>query len=144
LIYLYESNNLIYEKMKKITVVSLLIPVFLVLGLLLVNFRASDQDNSKAVTTIPDEVNKIVTASCTPCHTSEGGVMSKSKLNFTAWTNYSPEKQKEKAAKMYSELNKGAMPPKAARQKRPDLIPTKEQVAIIKKWSESFPADNKK
>lgn len=130
--------------MKKIKVVSLLIPGFLVLGLLLVNFRATGQDNSKAVTTIPDEVNKIVTASCTPCHTSEGGVMSKSKLNFTTWTNYSPEKQKEKAAKMYSELNKGAMPPKTARQKRPDLIPTKEQVEIIKKWSESFPSDNKK
>jgi hypothetical protein len=144
LIYLYESNNLIYEKMKKIKVVSLLIPGFLVLGLLLVNFRATGQDNSKAVNTIPDEVNKIVTASCTPCHTSEGGVMSKSKLNFTTWTNYSPEKQKEKAAKMYSELNKGAMPPKTARQRRPDLIPTKEQVETIKKWSESFPSDNKK
>jgi hypothetical protein len=130
--------------MKKITVVSLLISGFLVLGLLLVNLRATAQDNSKAVTPIPDEVNKIVTASCTPCHTSEGGVMAKSKLNFTVWTNYSPEKQKEKAAKMYSELNKGDMPPKAARQKRPDLIPTKEQAEIIKKWSESFPADNKK
>ena len=47
--------------------------------------------------------------------------MSKAKLNFTEWTNYSPEKQKEKAAKMYSELNKGAMPPKAAREKRPEL-----------------------
>jgi hypothetical protein len=59
------------------------------------------------------------------------------------WTNYSPEKQKERAAKMYAELNKGAMPPKAARAKRPELIPTKEQVETIKKWSESFPAGKK-
>ena len=39
---------------------------------------------------------------------------------------------------MYSELNKGEMPPKKAREKNPDLIPTKEQIEIIKKWSESF------
>ena len=69
--------------------------------------------------------------------------MSKAKLNFTEWTNYSPEKQKEKAAKMFSELNKGAMPPKTAREKRPELIPTKEQVEIIKKWSESFLSESK-
>ena len=65
--------------------------------------------------------------------------MSKSKFNFTEWTKYSPEKQKEKAAKMYSEINKGAMPPKKAREKNPEKIPTKEQAEIIKKWSESFP-----
>ena len=44
---------------------------------------------------------------------------------------------------MFSELNKGAMPPKAARAKRPELIPTKEQVEIIKKWSESFKSESK-
>jgi hypothetical protein len=69
--------------------------------------------------------------------------MSKTKLNFTEWTNYSPEKQKEKAAKIYSEINKGSMPPKMAREKRPETIPTKDQVEIIKKWSESFTADKK-
>lgn len=129
--------------MKKISAVSFLMTGFIVLGLLLVNFRATGQDNTKPVAALPDEVNKIVTASCTPCHTSEGRLMSRSKLNFTLWTNYSPEKQKERAAKMYAELNKGAMPPKAARAKRPELIPTKEQVEIIKKWSESFPSGNK-
>jgi len=92
---------------------------------------------------LPDEVNKIITVSCVPCHTSEGGLMSKSKLNFTEWTKYTPEKQKEKAAKMYSEINKGDMPPKKAREKNPEKIPTKEQAAIIKKWSESFPPDKK-
>jgi hypothetical protein len=66
--------------------------------------------------------------------------MSRTKLNFTEWTNYSPEKQKTKAAKMYEEINKGDMPPKKAREKRPETIPTKDQVEIIKKWSESFPS----
>jgi hypothetical protein len=127
--------------MKKTSVLSFLILGFLVFSFLLMSFPVKAQDTSKASGTLPDEVNKIVTASCTPCHTSQGGLMSKAKLNFTEWTNYPPKKQKEKAAKIYFELNKGAMPPKAAREKRPELIPTNEQLSIIKKWSESFTAD---
>jgi hypothetical protein len=129
--------------MKKTVIALFIVPGFLIFSLSLLSFPANAQEASKALTSLPDSVNKIVIASCTPCHTNEGGLMSKSKLNFTEWTSYSPEKQKEKAAKMYSELNKGAMPPKAAREKSPDLIPTKEQIDIIKKWSESFPSDNK-
>ena len=129
--------------MKKKVIASFLIPALLVFSLFLLSFQASAQDALKSPATLPDEVSKIVTTSCTPCHTSQGGLMSKTKLNLTEWVNYSPEKQKEKSAKMYSELNKGAMPPKGAREKHPELIPTKEQVEVIKKWSESFTADKK-
>jgi uncharacterized membrane protein len=125
--------------MKKINVVPMLFAGFLFTGIFLFNSVASAQDSVKVGTAIPDDVNKIVTASCTPCHTNEGGLMSKAKLNLTEWSKYSPEKQKEKAAKMYSEVSKGAMPPKKAREMKPELIPTKEQTEIIKKWSESFP-----
>ena len=92
---------------------------------------------------IPDSVNVIVTASCIPCHTNEGGLMSKSKLNFSVWSNYSPEKQKEKAAKMYTELDSGKMPPKKAREKNPELIPTPEQIAVIKDGLSLFLPANK-
>ena len=126
--------------MKKITLFSRLFPIFLVFGLLFSNARAAGQEAAKTGQPLPDEVDKIVTASCKSCHSSDGKLMAKAKLNFSEWANYSPEKQKEKAAKMYSELLKGAMPPKAAREKRPDLIPNKDQIEIIKKWSESFPA----
>jgi uncharacterized membrane protein len=129
--------------MKKSVVLSFLFPCFISLGLFLINNSAVAQGAVKASVTLPDSVNKIITSSCTPCHTSQGGIMSKTKLNFTEWTNYSPEKQKEKAAKIYSEINKGSMPPKMAREKRPETIPTKDQVEIIKKWSESFTADKK-
>jgi hypothetical protein len=108
--------------------------------LIFVNFSAKAQDNAKLVASFPDNVNKILSTSCTPCHTDKGGTMSKSKLNFSAWEKYSPEKQKEKVKKMFAELDKGKMPPKAARQKRPDLIPTSEQVEVIKKWSETYSA----
>jgi mono/diheme cytochrome c family protein len=129
--------------MKKISLSALLLPITLVFGLLLSPQMVSGQENAKPLSTLPDSVNQILTVSCVPCHTSQGGLMSKAKLNLTDWANYSPEKQKEKAAKMFSELNKGAMPPKMAREKRPETIPTKEQIEIIKKWSESFPADKK-
>ena len=128
--------------MKKTAFTSLLIPGILVLGLFLLTSPVRGQEAGKTAQSLPDSVNKIVTFSCVPCHTSQGGLMSKAKLNFTEWDNYSPEKQKEKSAKMYSELNKGAMPPKAAREKRPEIIPTKEQIEIIKNWSESFPSEN--
>jgi hypothetical protein len=78
-----------------------------------------------------------------PCHSSSGGLMSRTKLNFTEWTQYSAEKQKARAEKMYSELKKGAMPPKSAREANPDIIPDKDQIDIIKKWSESFKTDEK-
>lgn len=129
--------------MKKTSLVPELIAGFSFVGIFLFNTVASAQDSAKTGTAIPEDVNKIVTASCTPCHTSNGGLMSRAKLNLTEWTNYSPEKQKEKAAKMYSEVNKGAMPPKMAREKKPELIPTKEQTEIIKKWSVSFPTVTK-
>jgi mono/diheme cytochrome c family protein len=128
--------------MKKTAFTSFLIPGILVLGLFLLTSPVRGQEAEKTAQSLPDSINKIVTFSCVPCHTSQGGLMSKAKLNFTEWTNYSPDKQKEKSAKMYSELNKGAMPPKSAREKRPEIIPTKEQIEIIKNWSESFPSDS--
>lgn len=129
--------------MKRSKTAAILISGTLVLGLLCFNITARGQETSKNASTIPDDVSKIVMVSCVPCHTSQGGLMSKSKLNLTEWDKYSPEKQKEKAAKMYSEVNKGAMPPKKARELKPELIPTKEQLEVIKKWSESFPVDKK-
>jgi hypothetical protein len=99
---------------------------------------ASGQETSKASPSLPEDVNKIVSFSCMPCHTSTGGFMSRSKLNFTEWTQYSASKQKEKAEQIYSELKKDKMPPKSARETKPEIIPTKDQIEIIKKWVESF------
>jgi hypothetical protein len=96
------------------------------------------QDTSKTSVPLPDNINKIVSASCMPCHSSKGGTLSKSKLNFTEWSGYSAEEQKTKAEKMYKELKKKEMPPKEAREEHPEIIPTKEQIKIIKTWAGSF------
>jgi len=129
--------------MKKITTTFLSFLLFSVSGLFVANFLLIGQEKELVFPGLPDNINKIVSVSCVPCHTSKGGLMSRSKLNFTEWTQYSPEKQKAKAEKMYSFLNKGDMPPKSARKDHPENIPTKYQIDAIKTWSESFKTDIK-
>ena len=116
----------------------------LIVGLFFIfNMKAMAQDQLSVVPGLPGDVNKIVITSCVSCHSDQGKSMAKAKLNFSVWANYSPEKQKKIAKKMYSEIDKGKMPPKTARAMHPKLIPTKEQAEIIRKWSESL-ADVKK
>jgi hypothetical protein len=124
--------------MKKAIYSSLSLLLLIFSGLFCQDFVVIGQDVSKDSPALPEEINKIVTASCMPCHSSTGGMLSKGKLNFTEWTTYSAETQKKKAEKVYSELKKGAMPPKSARETRPEIVPTKDQIDIIKKWSDSF------
>jgi hypothetical protein len=129
--------------MKRFNLLALLVPVTIGACVILINQKVASQDLPKSGSPLPEDVNKILTFSCTPCHSKDGGLMSRAKLNLSEWTNYSGDKQKEKAAKIFSEVSKGAMPPKAARQKRPEIIPTVEQVAVLKKWSESFTGEVK-
>ncbi len=124
--------------MKKTAAASFSGVLALLSGLFLSNFSVSGQESSVKSPALPDNVNKIVTASCMPCHTSKGDLFPRLRLNFTKWTQYSPSKQKGKAEDMYDVLNKGIMPPKSVREIRPDIIPTKDQIDIIKKWAESL------
>ena len=110
----------------------------IVAGLLFLCFSVSGQDPATVSPALSDSINTIATLSCMPCHSNAGGFFSKPKLNFEVWTQYSPEKQKELAGKVYSEINKGDMPPKASREKNPEKIPSVEQIGTIKRWSESF------
>jgi hypothetical protein len=112
--------------------------LFPVLVFLILSNTAIGQETSKMSAPLPDNINKIVSGSCMPCHSASGGTMSKSKLNFSEWTSYSAEKQQKKAEQMYKELNKNKMPPKSARENNPGIIPTKEQIDIIKSWADSF------
>jgi Haem-binding domain len=129
--------------MKKSTISSLSVLLFLVFGMFLLNYSVTAQETSNVSPALPYNINKIITASCMPCHTSTGGLISRSKLNFTKWTEYSATKQKERAEKMYSELKKDAMPPKSARETRPEIIPTREQIDTIKKWADSLQTNSK-
>ena len=130
--------------MKKAVRSILSVQLFFVIGLFLWNLPATGQETSKVSPALPDNISKIVSVSCVPCHTSTGGSMSRGALNLTDWDKYTPTKQKGKAEKMYSMVNKGAMPPKSARESRPGIVPTKEQKDAIKNWADSLPSGDKK
>jgi len=112
--------------------------LFLIVIFLMAAKTVYGQETPKDAPTLPGNISKIVSASCMPCHSSGGGLLSRLKLNFSEWTAYSPDKQKKKARKIYKEMKKDTMPPKDAREDNPDIIPTKEQIEIIKNWADSF------
>ncbi len=112
--------------------------VFAATGIFFPLTYASAQNAAGVSPALPDSISKIVTRSCMPCHSDDGGMMPRSKLNFSSWTGYSKDKQSEKAHAMYRELSEGKMPPKKFRETRPELIPDANQVDIIKKWSEAL------
>ena len=129
--------------MKKMPVFHFAVPLMIALGLFGMGLPLSGQDTLNVSPSLPENINQIITRSCMPCHSNDGGLMSRTKLNFSEWTSYSSDKQAEKAKKMYSELSENKMPPKKARESKPELIPTSDQVDMIKKWSESFAVPEK-
>jgi uncharacterized membrane protein len=116
---------------------------FLVCIFLVFSLAASSQEKQEASSPLPDNINKIVSVSCMPCHSSTGGTLSKAKLNFTEWTSYSEDKQKKKAEQMYKQVKKNAMPPKSAREANPGIIPTSDQLDMIKAWVDSLENESK-
>jgi hypothetical protein len=99
---------------------------------------ASGQSGKKLAAPVPDDVSKIVMNSCMPCHGSNGGVMAKTKLDFSKWTEYTANTAAEKAGKICTLITEEKMPPKKARESKPEIVPTKEQVDLICKWAETL------
>lgn len=89
---------------------------------------------------IPENVNNVFENSCYGCHSEGENKLALSKLNFSEWNDYSSKKQVQKADKIYEEVSEGKMPPKKARKKHPELIPTKEQIDLILNWSKNLNA----
>lgn len=109
-----------------------------IIGLLASLRITSGQTGQKQTSPIPENINKIFQTSCFGCHGSNGRILPMTKLNFSKWAEYGAEKEAEIASKICSTLNEGSMPPKSTRKSTPELIPTKEQAALICKWVESL------
>jgi hypothetical protein len=124
--------------MKKLQVLSGSFLFLMILFFLITTQEVAGQQSGKSSTAIPEEINKIFVHSCTPCHTSKGGAMSKSMVNFDEWSKLSPEKQGTKAEKINKAVNSGFMPKKSAVEKKPDIALTKEQKETIRKWADSL------
>jgi len=93
---------------------------------------------------IPEKLSAVFQNSCKPCHWQGGKFKSTFHVNFSKWDNYSPGKQAEKAKKICTVLSNDDMPPASARKVRPEIVPTKDQVDAICKWSETLAAETEK
>jgi len=98
----------------------------------------SGQNLKEQSSPIPESINKIFQTSCFTCHGSNGKMLPMAKLNFSKWIEYGAVKEAEQASKICSVLTEGLMPPKSVRKSNPELIPTKDQIALICKWAESL------
>jgi mono/diheme cytochrome c family protein len=111
----------------------------MVIIIMLANVQiTSGQIVKEQTSPIPENINKIFQASCISCHGSNGKMLPMMKLNFSKWAEYGAAKEAEKASSICSVLTEELMPPKSIRKSNPELIPTKEQIALICKWAESL------
>ena len=124
--------------MKKIIRFNGLLWQMVIIALLASIQITSGQTGQKQTSPIPENINKIFQTSCYGCHGSNGRILPMTKLNFSKWAEYGAEKEAELASKICSALNDGSMPPKSTRKSKPELIPTKEETALICKWAESL------
>lgn len=131
-------NELIQEIMKKLKVLSGAFTAVLILFFLMASLEVAGQQTAKPSPAMPDDLNKIFTHSCTPCHTTKGPKMAQFMVNFDDWTKNTPEKQASKAEKIYSMVKSGKMPKKSEVEKRPDIVLTEAQIGLIKQWAESL------
>lgn len=122
--------------MRKIFVLTSFLIILNLTGLGSTN--GQDKDNPVSVT-MPADIYKIISNSCTDCHAKGGKKSAMSHVNFSEWDNYSPEKKADKAADMVKMLQKKKMPPKFYRESHPDKIPTIAQIETITMWAESLP-----
>jgi mono/diheme cytochrome c family protein len=111
----------------------------MVIIVILASIRITSGQTVKEQTSpIPENINKIFQTSCIACHGSNGKILPMTKLNFSKWAEYGAAKEAEKASSICSVITKEIMPPKSIRKSKPELIPTKEQIALICKWAESL------
>ncbi len=98
----------------------------------------SAQSGSQVRSSIPDSIFVVFQASCMPCHGAEGGRFPRARLNFARWKEYGASKEAEKSMLICSAIRKGSMPPKSARESRPEIIPTSGQIDMVCKWAQSL------
>jgi hypothetical protein len=111
------------------------------LSMMLFLFIASQRAAGQAPVSSPplsDEMGKFFSGHCTPCHYNNGEKMAMFMVNFDDWTKNSPERQYEKAQKITKMVSSGKMPKKSEVKKRPEIVPTKEQIEMVKAWAATF------
>jgi len=95
---------------------------------------------SKPISTISSELNTIFTNSCMKCHGADGGSFATSMVDFSKWDQYAPVVQAKKAKNINEVVANGSMPPKSFQKANPAAVLSKDQIEMIRKWSEALNA----
>lgn len=95
----------------------------------------SQKENASLNNSMPDSVAMILAKSCIGCHDSGGKKLASSKWNYSAWANYTADKQARKSDAICRVVTKGSMPPKKVRNENPEKILTAAQIETICKWA---------
>jgi mono/diheme cytochrome c family protein len=124
-----------------------LFPKMLLTGLFLVSFtlapifgQAAKKDSTvqKPKSTIPENVNAVLTNSCAKCHGETG--RARPALDLSKWEEYSAAMKASKAKAIITTIDNGSMPPKGFLSAVPGAAVLKDQVELVRKWSETFAA----
>ncbi len=118
----------------------LLVPasmLMLLAGLIFASPAMIAQDGAKTGKgiSIPGKVNKVLTASCMPCHSDAG--KAKRALNLEQWKGYDHATQLKKVEKIGGVVGMEKMPPPMFVENNPELGLTAKQKALIAKWAKA-------
>lgn len=124
-----------------------LFPKTLLTGLFMMSFALypavgqtvkKDSVVQKPTSTIPTEVNAVFANSCLKCHGETG--RARPALDLSKWEAYTAEMKAHKAKEILTTITNGSMPPKNFLNANPGAAVLKDQVELIRKWSDSFVA----
>lgn len=113
----------------------LLVLVLVAAGFAIVSWTPGNDKPVAGDNDIPAGVAKILNNSCFACHGADGKAMALSHLKLAQWSEYSAEKQADKAADICKMVSAGKMPPKGYLNNNPGAVLTKAQVDSICAWT---------
>lgn len=96
----------------------------------------NDSTAQKPMSSMPSDVNAILTNSCAKCHGETGRV--RMAFDLSKWDQYSAEMKAKKAKEIITTITNGSMPPKSFVNANPGAALLKDQVELVRKWSDTF------
>lgn len=122
-------------KIKKSPLILLAAPIAAFLIILTAMSPSPQTEEKKLDLRFPDDVTKILTASCFDCHTA-GAKSEKAvnKLNFSSWNELTTPKKIHKLDEISEEIMTGSMPPEKYLARFPEKKLSAEQITLLNKW----------
>ena len=107
-----------------------------ILAISIIILCQSFSPESISVTEIPDDVNKVLIASCYDCHSSDArNKDAREALNFEKWDDYRATKKIGLLGDICELVEKNKMPPEKYLDRNPDRKLTEKQKKLICDWT---------